>query len=197
VLMLILLHWVPRVIDARGGYGMIFRAAWLGPVVVFVGLSLNTDHQFFAAKTFRVAEGVDTLYTYPPYGESVRATLDEIRAREKPDETLLVVPEGVMLNYLARRRAPTPYFNFMPPELIMFGEETIVSALRQHPPDLLVWAPRSMPEYGYEGLGRGYGTRLYHWIKQDFHTISDPSAPQRRFPMLLLAPNAGQRPTKP
>ena len=41
-----------------------------------------------------------------------------------------------MVNYLARRVNPTPYINFMPPELIMFGEENMVAAFRSSPAGL-------------------------------------------------------------
>ena len=57
----------------------------------------------------------------------VNRALEYLRERMAPDETLAVLPEGVMLNYLLRRRAPTPYINYMPPELRLYGEPSASS----------------------------------------------------------------------
>ena len=65
VLMAIMLGTLPNAVDRRGGCGALIRAAWLGPVVVFAAASLNTDQQFFAAKTLRVGRGADAIYAYP------------------------------------------------------------------------------------------------------------------------------------
>ena len=46
-------------------------------------------------------------------------------------ETALVVPEGVMINYLARTPNPTPFLNFMPPEAIIFGDSAWADAVRE------------------------------------------------------------------
>ena len=73
------------------------------------------------------------------YGTSYHALHD--RARLKPGETLAVLPEGVMLNYLTRRNAPTRFITWMPPEVIFYGEANMLDALRTAPPAwvLLAW----------------------------------------------------------
>jgi hypothetical protein len=78
--------------------------------------------------------------------------------------TMAVVPEGVMLNYLARVPTPTRYVNFMPPEEILFGDDAWAAAFDDAPPDLVLSVPKDVSEYGRGPFGVGYGVALGGWI---------------------------------
>ena len=74
----------------------------------------------------------DAIITYgtqvSPCGPAVAQLLHFIQSALPPDATLAVLPEGVMINYLTRRPNPTPFSNFKPPELIIYGETSMVRA---------------------------------------------------------------------
>lgn len=92
------------------------------------------------------------------------------------DETVLVFPEGVMLNYLTRRSSGVAYTNFMPPEVFLFGEKKIVDSLVSAPPDWIVLFAKDLKEYGVK-LGRGYLDEVLVWMQADYQpatTIQDP-----------------------
>ena len=105
-----------------------------------------------------------------------------------------MLPEGVMLNYLSRRRNPTPFFNFMPPELLMFGEQAMVEALIENPPDWVVMTGRGASEYGYEYLGRGYGERLAGWVRDNYDLFervdAGPDVPSNAMSWALILKHA-------
>jgi len=97
-----------------------------------------------------------------------------------------------MINYLARRRTPTPYLNFMPPELILFGEDHMVKALDQSPPDCVVLVHKDTSEYGLPLFGHDYGRELMSWVRSRYRqTWVDPRAdeplvPGARFGIAIL-----------
>jgi hypothetical protein len=97
--------------------------------------------------------------------------LAEIEARLGPDDTLVVVPEGVTVNYFARRRNPTPFINFMPPELIMFGEPAMLRAFQANPPDWVLVLHKPTSEYGFDLFGKDYGVELYAWIQSHYESV--------------------------
>src|SRR5262249_15789634 len=78
---------------------------------------------------------------------------------------------GVMLNYLCRRVNPTPFINFMPPELIMFGEGKIVNAFEAHPPEYVIVANKQTEEYGLLYFGRDYGRKVHQWIMENYTEV--------------------------
>jgi hypothetical protein len=99
-------------------------------------------------------------------------------------QTVLVFPEGVMLNYLSRRDNPTPYISFMPPEVLMFGQEAILAAMKDHPPDYVVLNSYSNPrEYGFQTTA-DYAGEIVRWIDANYTDV--PMAAGAGFPLKLM-----------
>ena len=90
-----------------------------------------------------------------------------LRSDTKPNERVLVFPEGVMLNYLARRETSVPYTNFMPPEVLFFGEENMLAALRKEPPEWIVEAPKKMIDYRVQ-IGDDFLKEMSRWIAENY-----------------------------
>ena len=104
----------------------------------------------------------------------VEEALRRIEQRFPEDATLLVLPEGVMLNYLLRRPTPTRFISFMPPELILFGEERMLEALDAHPPDGVILVHKDTSEYGLPLFGRDYGRRIFDWVERRYRPVAAP-----------------------
>jgi len=99
--------------------------------------------------------------------------------------TVATVPEGTMINYLARRRYPTRYVNLMPPEVIMFGQQRILDALRASPPDYVVVVRGSNPaDYGYKSFAEDYGRDIFAWIRESYREI--PVRTDPAYPLMLM-----------
>jgi len=101
----------------------------------------------------------------------IQNTLDQIKLLVPPDATMVVFPEGVILNYLSRRTNPTPYVNFMPIELLLFEEKTILQSLIETRPDFVVFVDRKTAEYGADYFGRDYGILIFNWLKENYEEI--------------------------
>jgi hypothetical protein len=125
---------------------------------------------FRERKTEDVGTGVDRFHADVRgriVGDALRWIEERARGAAQPP-TLAVLPEGVMLNYLARLENPTPYVNIMPPELAMFGERAILDAFRATPPDLVLIAHKDTSEYGAPFFARDYGRELGAWITANY-----------------------------
>ena len=164
LLIIMVVDSLPKLVARLGGYGGIPRAVALAIAALTVFVFVEESHYWFdALGKHRVASGADTIWS-GGRGLVVGRAVREIRREVAPDETLAVFPEGVMLNYLTRRVNPTPYFNFMPPEVTMFGEANMLAAFRAHPPDWVAVVQRPTAEYGMLGFGEDYGRQLASWI---------------------------------
>jgi hypothetical protein len=188
----LLVSWWPNFIDRRGGTGAVLRAAGAAAVLFVIGLHLHFYVIMGTGKMTLVASGTDAFWADVPRlnlsgghrGRAVNLMLAAL-SRLPAHATLATVPEGTMINYLSRRTNPTPYVNLMPPEVLMFGEERILRAYQESPPDYIVIVQRSDPaDYGYKSFAQDYGKRMYAWIESNYRQVPVPTEPT--YPLLLL-----------
>lgn len=101
-------------------------------------------------------------------GIFVGQALEFLHREAKPHDTVAVLPEGAMLNFLSGHANATPYATLMPPEWLLFGPQAIEAAFRDHPPDWIVLMHKSTAEYGYDYFGKGYGRNLWAFIRDHY-----------------------------
>jgi hypothetical protein len=155
--------------------------------------------QFYSYHTQRVGEGDDQFYAFDqsasPTGllvEQARQYL-EMDARENNVHSLLVLPEGVMLNYLTRIPNPISYYFFAPFVLAYGRINDILHQLNATPPDRIVVISRDMREFGVGRFGDlpEHGQKLIEFIVQNYQAIhsfgyKDPLDPDQ-FGFVVLA----------
>jgi len=173
----VVVDWIPAWIDGRGGCGHVFRAAGLAALLVMVGVYTKAIAASYERRIYPVGTGADAFLA-DSRAEVVNEMLDVVAKSVGKDQTLAVLPEGVMLNYLARRRNPTPYINFNPFELIVFGEDRMLAAFQDHPPDFVALTRRPMREFGYRRFGEDYGQRLATWIRMNYRHVTVVESPK-------------------
>jgi len=138
-------------------------------VMILAGNSQRTLH----FKTFAVGAGVNRFYAFPPKmiptGELVRVLSEWLR-ETPPGQTLLVLPEGSMINYLARLPIPISPFRFYFATTDDGREKRIVNELQRHPPDWIVIISRDLREYGIQRYGEkpGSGQQILLWVADHY-----------------------------
>lgn len=186
-----LLDWTPTTLTRLGGCGAVFKIATLVGLMVMVWGHLRVFQGNLSSKLAPVASGTDAFRAAPLRARPLNWAVEQVNRRLALDQTLLVVPEGVMVNYLTRRENPTPYINFMPPELILFDERQMVASFRANPPDYVLIVHKDISQYGYEPafFGRDYGRRIFTWIESNYRVVSSMGAARlrdARFGMVLM-----------
>ncbi|HJZ87156.1 MAG TPA: hypothetical protein VKN99_18410 [Polyangia bacterium] len=182
-------EWIPAAIARRGGAGGVFRAGALAVCVVLAAASLHRSAAFWHAKTERVGTGADAFFADPERGRAVNQALAELQATAPA--TLAVLPEGATLNYLLRRPNPTPYDNFQPTDVIVFGEDAMLAAFAAHPPARIALVHKDTSEFGYRFFGRDYAQRLGAWIRAYYRRaslIGSPPLWDQSFGIEILEP---------
>ena len=185
--------WLPARVEAAGGSAAVVRAGVAAALACFAGAHLVQTARMHAGKTVEVGAGADRFLA-DARGKVVNAALAWLDARYPPGTarpTLAALPEGVTINYLSRTRNPTPYFNFMPPEIILFGEDRILEAFRASPPDLVLLVHKDTSDYGLRWFGRDYAEELGAWLRASYGEVErfgdPPFRPRSRFGIDVLA----------
>lgn len=182
-----LVGWLPAALD-RVGAGNAVRAAALGALVVAIYAHAQALNLFWSMKTHTVGAGGDA-FRADPRGRVVNEAIAEIERLSPSDATLAVVPEGLIINYLARRVNPTGQLNFTPPAIIMYGEDEMLRAFETVPPDYILLTGMDTAEYGAHFFGVDYAERLGAWIRANYieaRVIGPRPFQERGFGMVLM-----------
>jgi hypothetical protein len=149
-------------------------------------------------KTEPVASGRDLFYTsqFDPTGTLIDAVSSALRQAPR-DQTVLALPDGPMINYLARLPSPIAPYCYFAMMTENGKEQLIVHALQQHPPDYVVITTRPLFEFGVAVYGRrvGEGKLLLDWVEAnyqlDFRRGGNPlDYRQRGATVLIRKPDA-------
>ena len=164
---LITITWLPTWIRVRGGSGLLVAAAALGVVSTVALDSWQRTIPMLARKNHEVSEGRDFMLM-DTRGWYIARILEQIEARFAAEDQLLVLPEGIMVNYLSRRRTPAPFTNYMPPEVLLYGEAEILKAVQANPPAGVILVHKDTSEYGLPLFGQDYGVSLMDWVDANY-----------------------------
>ncbi len=177
-LVVLLVAWLPAVLVRFGGSRRAFQGVVLVSLALTCAAFVDRSSRWAAGKTERVGAARDAFFA-DGRGRAVTPVLEHLASGAPEGATVAVLPEGAMINYLLRRRNPTPYAHLMPPEMAAFGEESVVAAYAASPPDYVVLVHKDTREYGTGLLGRGYGERLFRWVTEHY----EPSLLVGRVPL--------------
>jgi hypothetical protein len=155
--------WGKAVVELAG------LALFVPGVVLLAGQSQSILNR----KTLPIGRGGDQFYAFPQEidssGELVRRVIDWIRQHPGP-RSLVVLPEGEMINYLVRMPNPVAPFIFYSWATSEGRSEKVVYELQQRPPDLVVIISRDLSEYGIARYGEapGKGQEIMRWVEANY-----------------------------
>jgi hypothetical protein len=150
-----------------------------GGVAVFVltvsFVAESRDH--LRVKDFALGVGDDVILVpgrfKSPRGPLFQQTIERLESRLDEDSTLLVMPEGAILNYWLKKRNPSPYFLYLPTEIRAFGEDRMLAALEADPPDYVAFVHRWNEEFGVGPFGEDpeNGRALVAWVRERYRPV--------------------------
>lgn len=201
VLMIVMLIWyVPEWFDTRYSGGSIFRIAMVIIIVIFSIKFLQISDGYYKSKILPVGFIGDRILTEHPQNNKIRGFITKqavewISDNVSDKETIVVLPEGVMINYLTRRVNPTPYINFMVPEMLIYGENTILDAFKNNSPDYFVIVHKDTTNYGFEFFGQNirYGQKIMKWVNNFYFPVQqfgyEPLTQKKMFGIKIMKRN--------
>jgi hypothetical protein len=173
-----LLLWrLPSLLERRGVQPMPFRA--LLSLALILGLTRLTiaSQTLYAEKSMPVGSGADQMFAFDPHyrgrDAQIAAALLWMETNCPPGATLAVLPQGAMLNYLARRDNPTAYPAWNPPEMAAFEQAAMTDQFIRHSPDYIVLLQVDYGEYGenFFGVEKRFGLDLMRWIDAHYRPV--------------------------
>jgi hypothetical protein len=146
-----------------------------GALALLIGLAFMGRSIQYAADERVPVPGTDgMLSALPGTARDLTRVTAMVRANTGGTNGVVVVPEGGVINYLARRPNPMRHKISIPGYLRDSNEEEFLRDLRSARPETIVIVKRPAGEYGRGLFGEGYGQRTRDWIEK--HYVRRPVA---------------------
>jgi len=145
----------------------IYYLSWFGILIICgIGNTISHSQKLLEAKTLSVGTGKDLFYSYQ--GGEIINSFSDILKKQPEEHTLIVIPEGIMVNYLSRKISPVSVAAFYTTRKL---ETEILLNLKKKPPHWIVNITRDLNEYGVKRYGaKGEsGELLIDWVKAKYH----------------------------
>lgn len=173
-------RWLPD----RGLYRRSFALVWLALVLLISGRGIADSVPRWRVRSFEVPTARGVFFDHPVSGAPLASLIEWLRQRDR-EETVTFIPEGLAVNWFAARRTPLSYYTFTPIEIAdPTIEGRIVDQFANRPPDLVIFVPRDVREFGYRGFGIDYARDIMALLRRDYVPIWQWADP--RFPILVL-----------
>jgi len=183
LMVLVLLDWIPASIARRGGSGSGFRVMGLALLAGFVVVHLRISEISLSRNTVTVGDGANSFLS-DGRANQLNALLTFLDRKVPPGKTLAAVPEGAMINFLAKRANPNPCINLMPPEIASLGEARVLQQLQRTPPEILVLDLDRISSSGLLFRNEPYAPQIAAWIVANYELMERFETPPEE-PMQL------------
>lgn len=169
----LLWHRISICRDAK--FGIIFASFLLG-----ISLEAhNRSWMFYQAKSYHVDGEIDSFYTWDPalginaYGPLYNNFIEWQKKSIPEDATFVVVSDGIMLNYLARKKSTLVFTNYNPHDYFLLGESGVIDSIRESAPDFFIWIYINVSRFGRGQFGSpdAYGYELVEFIGSNYTPI--------------------------
>jgi hypothetical protein len=174
VMVILMLYYIPDFISRHGNKIVVicFSGFFILLTLLFY---FNYTGNVYERKTYPVASGPDRLLTFSEkmfsYGPVINKTLAYIDQSMTPNDTFIVMPDGIMLNYLSRKNNPSRYFEFTPNIVEAIGEENIIHEISMNPPSFIILSKKDTSEHGARFFGADYALNIYSWITDNYDKV--------------------------
>jgi hypothetical protein len=188
----------PRLRLGRAG-GVALAVGTLALLLPGVFSLCQRSGELLAMKTVPVGAGADRFYApstalQPTRGDLVNV-LSQALSHVPAGQTAIVLPEGTMINYLARVPSPVATVYFFGSATENGREERVVADLQRHSPDWVVILSRDLREMGVQRYGDrpGGGLLILEWVAANYESVGawggDPLDVDQRGAVLLRRKN--------
>ena len=167
VVIALLFGWIPTALAREPRDGWALRAVPLVAWAVMMGGLLLISRAQISQRSFPIARGADRFLA-DSRGKTMNEALEFLSVNSRAGDRLVAIPDASLLNYLVRMPSSVRYHNFLPPEMVLFGEDRMLAALKENPPDWIVLVHADTAIFDARFFGRDYARSIAAWIGENY-----------------------------
>ena len=172
ILVAFLIYELPLRLQPLLGSSQFYRSVMITLVLVFVGYHAWFTSRIYELKNYPVSGGRDLVVDYnrnfENRGEVMNLALNYIDKNFPPETGFATFPDGIMLNYLARRKSSIADITLNPGVWILVGDKAVLERLEKASPPYIVYIDREFPYFGLDRFGIDFAQKIDGWIRKRY-----------------------------
>lgn len=105
------------------------------------------------------------------YASSFKQVYDYLKENSSENDVVLAFPEEPMLNFALNRNGDSYLYSLIPMYVEVFGEEHIITRLRNTNADFVVVSNFDTGSYGYRRFGNDYAVNIMNYIENSYTQV--------------------------
>lgn len=173
-----------RYLPERGVYSTETALLWIPLFLLIMIRGQMEQREYYSQKRFRVETAQGNFYDR--FEGRAMILQDFLRYVENlRSSELVVMPEGLTLNYFSQKRNPLSFHTFTPPETAYPEiEQRIINEMEKFRPELVAINNRTVKEFGFTAFGVDYNRQLIAYLQKHYFLVRTWDAPS--FQLVLL-----------
>lgn len=144
-----------------------FIAAFI--ILTSISLSLFTlSSSIINKKTFPIHSSHGTLYPDNELFKPSEALIKYIQTKTKKTDTIVILPEGQMINFLTDRKSDNIYGSLIALYIETFGEDKIIEHFKQTKPEYIIFNNQEHKEYYFKYICNDYAQAFCSFVAQNY-----------------------------
>ncbi len=168
------LWFLPDSLRRFGVNFRLFRVVMLAVLAVALVDLARLSYDTYRLRDFPIGKGDDRMMVFgpgvDPRGRVLEKAVEWLESNTLTGATVAALPEGIMLNYLARRPSPTAYHSVVMAAGVGALEAPVVARFAEVRPDYIALVQRDASEFGLPGYGQSpnYGRTMMDWVDRNY-----------------------------
>lgn len=157
-LLALMFKFVPRELEKTAGIYLAIAS------IMYIGAN-NSILEFTDSK-IQTPKG--TIYTAKDNGESTNQLIEFIGQNTKPDDKIVIFPEGMTINFLTDRKSDDFYNSLLPLYIETFGENKIIEHYKNKMPEYIIFNNLNMKDYYFQYICNDYAHGFCSFVQENY-----------------------------
>ncbi len=139
-------------------------------LLICIILFFADDFSSLKNKNYTLNTPKGSITTYAKEGRMIDYSCKYVFNNTKPQDKIVVLPEGSIINYITDRTGDYFYFSLIPLFYTdVFGPDKIIEHFNKNMPDYFIILPIDNIEYGSRYFGEDYAKEFLEFINKNFN----------------------------
>ncbi|MDD3014194.1 MAG: hypothetical protein PHC34_10875 [Candidatus Gastranaerophilales bacterium] len=137
--------------------------------LILLGIVLSITYMFKAKlNTYPLKTSKGTYYVREYEGKTFQQTISYIQKHANINDTLLVIPRGLSLNFFTGLSSNNKYYDFIPPTIEVYGEDKIIQDFKNNKPRFILITNENTGDWGSSYVCKNYALNICKFIDKNY-----------------------------